>query len=313
MSAILDDKTAPESYPAFMSVRQVAQYLQLNEKKIYALLKEGEIPGTKVTGKWLFPRELIDRWLLDATHGGVLNDRLVISGSDDPLLYRLTLDFSQQSRAHALLTYSPTGTRVGLELLQASRADVCAVHWGPERESATRHPALLAQYPQHRQWVLVRLFRRRQGILLNPRLHLGDASLETLIHATRHQGLRWALRQPGSGAQRFLIDALPSGERDLHALQDARETRSEREAAASIAMGQADCAPGAEAAAVEFGLDFVPLGWEAFDLALPRRIYFRKLFQQLLTLLRSDKGVEGALQLRGYDLKGCGQIIWSGE
>ena len=34
----------------FMTVRQVAEYLQLNEKKIYALATEEKIPATKVTG-----------------------------------------------------------------------------------------------------------------------------------------------------------------------------------------------------------------------------------------------------------------------
>lgn len=296
-----------------MSVRQVAQYLQLNEKKIYALLKEGSIPGTKITGKWLFPRELIDRWILDASHGGVLNDRLVISGSDDPLLYRMTLDFAQHNRAHALITYSPTGTRLGLELLQASRADVCALHWGPDVESATRHPALLAQYSQHSQWVLVRLFRRRQGILLNPRLNAAGLGLEGLLRESQRQGLRWSMRQPGSGAQRFLIDALERGEADLHGLEQPSEAFSERDAAANIAMGIADCAPGTESAAVEFGLDFMPIGWEAFDLALSRRIYFRNLFQQLLTTLKSKQGEDLSLQLRGYDLRSCGKIVWSPE
>ena len=69
-----------------MTVRQVAEYLQLNEKKIYALATEEKIPATKVTGKWMFPRELIDRWMLESAHGGVFTDQLVIAGSEDPLL-----------------------------------------------------------------------------------------------------------------------------------------------------------------------------------------------------------------------------------
>ena len=311
MSAVLEDR--PTEMPQFMSVRQVAQYLHLNEKKIYALLKEGNIPGTKITGKWLFPRELVDRWILDASHGGVLNDRLVVSGSDDPLLYRMTLAFAQQSRSHALVTYSPTGTRLGLELLQANRADLCALHWGPDVESGTRHPALLTQYPQHRNWVLVRLFRRRQGVLLNPRLNLADATLDELVRISHRQGLRWNMRQPGSGTQRFFIDALSGGERDLQFLEQHSQALSERDAAAKVAMGIADCTPGTEATAVEFGLDFLAIGWEGFDLALSRHIYFRNLFQELLKLLKSEAGLETSLQLRGYDLNACGRIVWSAE
>ena len=57
----LEDK---ETKPRFMNVKQVSEYLQLNEKKIYALVSEGKIPGTKITGKWMFPRALIDNWIM---------------------------------------------------------------------------------------------------------------------------------------------------------------------------------------------------------------------------------------------------------
>ena len=109
---------------AFMSVKQVAAYLQLNEKKIYALVNEGKIPATKVTGKWMFPRELIDRWIMDSAHGGLLTDRLVIAGSDDPLLYRAVTAFARDVDAMAQVSYTPTGTRLGLELLQRVKADL---------------------------------------------------------------------------------------------------------------------------------------------------------------------------------------------
>ncbi|MDH3916154.1 MAG: helix-turn-helix domain-containing protein, partial [Chromatiales bacterium] len=74
--------------PRFMTVKQAARYLQVNEKKVYALVGEGKIPASKVTGKWLFPRDLIDQWILESSHGGLLTDRMLIAGSDDPLLYR---------------------------------------------------------------------------------------------------------------------------------------------------------------------------------------------------------------------------------
>ena len=99
-----------------MTVRQVAEYLQLNEKKIYALATKEKIPATKVTGKWMFPRELVDRWMLESAHGGVFTDRLVIAGSEDPLLYRTLLRLSNSMQSHALVSYTGTGTRLGFGL-----------------------------------------------------------------------------------------------------------------------------------------------------------------------------------------------------
>ena len=294
---------------AFMSVKKVAEYLHLNEKKIYALVNEGRIPATKVTGKWMFPRELVDRWMLDSAHGGLLTDRLIIAGSDDPLLYRLILEFAQDTGSHALISYTPTGTRLGLDLLQANRVDACGIHWGPNEESGTRHPALLSQYPQYRQWVLIRAFRREQGLMINPAIDLQTSTTEHLFN----QRYRWTLRQSGAGAQRFLLELLSRYGLNTDRLNTSITAFSEREAAASIAMNLSDVAPGARSAASEYGLGFISCGWESFDLALPRSIWFRRLFQDLLARLKSKPCHTTAETLTGYDFSGAGELVWGDD
>ena len=89
MSSVLDNQI-----DVFMNVKQVSGYLHLNEKKIYDLVKKGHIPATKITGKWMFPKELINKWMLDSTHNGLLHDRLIIAGSDDALLHRIVIEFT---------------------------------------------------------------------------------------------------------------------------------------------------------------------------------------------------------------------------
>ena len=85
---------------------------------------------------------------------------------------------------------------------------------------------------------------------------------------------------------------------------------SEREAAAAIVLDQADVAPGARSAAAEAGLDFIPFGVEAFDLALPRNIWFRRLFQDLLARLQSGECRQMADLLGGYDFSETGDLVW---
>lgn len=293
---------------AFMSVKQVATYLQLNEKKVYALVSEGRIPATKVTGKWMFPRELIDRWMMDSAHGGMLTDRLVIAGSDDPLLYRVVTAFARDITALAQVSYTPTGTRLGLELLQAGRVDVSALHWGPLGESRTRHPALLRQLSHHRNWVLIRAFSREQGLMVRKEMMRGDPRPETLLGGR----YRWVQRQPGAGAQRFLMELRRSSSPG-ESLNVTATALSEREAATAIVLDQADIAPGARAAAVEAGLGFIPVGIEAFDLALPRNIWFRRLFQDLLGRLQAGECRRIADTLGGYDFSESGDLIWGEE
>ena len=46
-----------------LTIREVAEYLKLNEKTTYRLVSEGKIPGFKVGGAWRFRKVEIDRWI----------------------------------------------------------------------------------------------------------------------------------------------------------------------------------------------------------------------------------------------------------
>ncbi|MCK4707913.1 MAG: helix-turn-helix transcriptional regulator [Gammaproteobacteria bacterium] len=290
----------------FMSVRQVSNYLHLNEKKIYSMVNEGHIPATKITGKWMFPKELIDKWMLDSTHNGLLHDRLIITGSDDPLLYRIVLDLAENLGNKALITYTSTGTRPGLDLLNANKVDACCMHWGPEQESNRRHPSLIQQYSKHHNWILIRAFKREQGLIFKASNFDSQPEIAQLFD----QKYRWSMRQKGSGVQRFLLEILSKHGLNQDSLNISTKSLSEREAAASIILQKSDVASGTRAIANEFGLDFISLGWQAFDFVIPRNIWFRHLFQNLINRLNSDFGQEIAQKLGGYQLTQCGELMW---
>jgi excisionase family DNA binding protein len=46
-----------------MTVREVAGYLNVDEKTVYRLAKRGELPGFKVAGTWRFRKGDIDGWI----------------------------------------------------------------------------------------------------------------------------------------------------------------------------------------------------------------------------------------------------------
>jgi len=303
------DNTERPRQQAFLSVKQLAEYLQINEKKIYVLANDGLLPGTKITGKWLFPRTLIDQWLLESSHGGILTDRLLISGSDDPLLMRLVTHLIEGFAAEALISYTSTGTAMGLSLLSRRRTDICAIHWGPLEQSHVRHAGLIQQYPDSAQWLLVRLFHREQGLMLAGGVKPDGMSIPEIFH----QNWIWAMRVDGAGSQYFLEDTAVNYGIDLQGLNTSLRAQTEREVASLLSREQADIAPGPRSVAREFGLHFVPIGWEAFDLVLPRNIYFRELFQELIRQIHSREIQAIAQQLGGYRFEQTGEIIWTGN
>ncbi len=298
-----------QSIDVFMNVKQVSGYLHLNEKKIYDMVNRGIIPATKITGKWMFPKELIDKWMLDSTHNGLLRDRLIIAGSDDPFLYRIINDFSESLGNKAIITYTNTSTRAGLELLNANRVDACCIHWGPAKESATRHPSLLQQYTASHNWILIRAYRREQGLLFDANAQKRSLDIPEMFD----QKFSWDIHRMGSGSQRFLLEILSKHGLNIDSLNVKSHSHSDREAAAAINLQQCDIALGSRATANEFGLDFLSLGWEHFDFAIPRDIWFRHLFHNLIEKIGSEEGLQIANELGGYKIEQCGKLLWGDE
>ena len=54
-----------------MTIDQVADYLQVSTRSVYALAGEGDIPAAKVAGQWRFLKASVDAWL-DALSQGNL-------------------------------------------------------------------------------------------------------------------------------------------------------------------------------------------------------------------------------------------------
>ena len=54
----------------WMTLQEIADYLQLSRDLIYRLAQKGKIPASKVGGRWRFKREKIDQWMEDRSTGG---------------------------------------------------------------------------------------------------------------------------------------------------------------------------------------------------------------------------------------------------
>jgi excisionase family DNA binding protein len=50
-----------------MTVKQVAEYLQMDEHTIYKLSRSGKIPALKIAGQWRYKKEVIDKWIKDGS------------------------------------------------------------------------------------------------------------------------------------------------------------------------------------------------------------------------------------------------------
>lgn len=297
--------------PAFMTVPELAELLHVNEKKIYQLAGCGEIPGTKVTGKWIFPRRLIDDWLVENSHGGVMHDRLLIAGSDDQLVHQICSQAAIDWQQQALVSYSPCGTRHGLRMLDTGRIDACFINWGASEDSGRRHQGLLRCYRNHASWVVVRCLQRVQGLI--PGRHLEFASAETsdrdINSLLGDTSLRWAMRQNDSGNERLLEDLCASHGVSITNLIISTHCNSDTSAAAAVNTEAADICCGLPGTAKDFNLPFIPAAEVSLDLVMSRKTYFRTLMQDFIKRLQDNDALDMARQLSGYTLLPHAQLL----
>jgi len=153
---------------------------------------------------------------------------------------------------------------------------------------------------------IVRLVHREQGLLVAPGNPLGIGG----IHDLARPGLRYVNRQRGAGTRVLLDHELSKLGMDSGAIEGyAREEPTHLAVAAAIAAGRADAGLGIMAAAKAFGLGFVPVTSEPYDLVIAPRALDSPQLAPLWTLLRSGRFQRAVTDLGGYSTKEMGRRI----
>ena len=120
---------------------------------------------------------------------------------------------------------------------------------------------------------------------------------------------RLAVRPQGSGAQLLLLSLLHRASLSLADLVPvAPPSPTGPDIAQAIRAGRADCGVATRAVAQAAGLDFVPIVWERFDIAMRQRDYFHPPLQAVLNFLRGDAFAARARELGGYDISAAGAV-----
>ena len=146
----------------------------------------------------------------------------------------------------------------------------------------------------------------REGLVLRPDLPSGITGLREAAAA----GLRLVNREPGAEARRVLDRELAAAGVAPQSLP-GYETRAtgHLEVAAAIAAGLADAGIASEPAALAYGLRFIPLTEERFDLVVPAVQAGSREVQALLRALTSQWLLDQLTSLPGYSLSNCGERI----
>lgn len=298
-----------------LTSREVAEYLGIHEKHVYRLLRQGRLPGTRVTGRWIFSRRLVTEWIEACSREGTKRGRaadgadsiephhLAIAGSDDLLLQIVLREFNRRHPA-MLATSAALGSVAGLNAVRERRAHVAGLHLLDLETGEYNRRQVAAAFP-HQRAFLVTLAHREEGLILprgNPR---GVAKFADVVRLR----LQIANREAGSGV-RLLLDHLLGehklGKRGLPGYET--ELSTHLEVATAVAEERADVGVGALGAARALGLDFVHLRWERYDLLTTDEAFYRKPTQAFFEMVKSEWLRKLIAKLPGYDARETGLL-----
>jgi putative molybdopterin biosynthesis protein len=153
---------------------------------------------------------------------------------------------------------------------------------------------------------VIRLVHRDQGLIVAAGNPLGLTGIKDLAGA----GVRYINRQRGAGT-RMLLDHELSRHQISPDVVDgyAREEHTHLAVAAAVAAGRGDAGLGILAAARAFGLDFVPVTREPYDLVVTAATMDSPLLAPLWALLDSGPFRAAVTGLGGYSTEEMGRRI----
>jgi excisionase family DNA binding protein len=298
-----------------MNTKEIARYLDIHEKQVYLLIKAGKIPCSRVTGKWIFPKKLIDEWIQTSAQDSLQRARkkinqiegaLLAAGSNDPVLDILLTAIKKDHPAFNIFSAN-TGSIGGLEALNTGLTDIAFSHLFDPQTGDYNTP-YIKQYCPDQHLVVVNMFYRQIGFLIAKSQSDMFKGWESLIH----KKIRFVNRQSGSGIRIMLDHELKNrgmSAGDISGYDN--EVYTHFEVGLSLVSGEADVGIASAAVAKILDLKFQPLVSERFDMILDKNTFFQPAIQAFIETLQSEQFKNRVEKIGNYNFKDAGRILHS--
>jgi putative molybdopterin biosynthesis protein len=298
-----------------MNTKEVAKYLDIHEKQVYLLIKASKIPCSRVTGKWIFPKKLIDEWIQTSAQDSLQQARkkinriegaLLAAGSNDPVLDMLLTAIKKDHPDFNIFSAN-TGSVSGLQSLNTGLTDIAFSHL-LDPQTGDYNTPYLRQYCPDQNPVVVNMFYRQVGFLVvkaKTNIFKGWDSLT-------NKKIRFINRQAGSGIRIMFDNDLKSrGISSGNISGYENEVYTHFEVGLSLMSDEADVGIASAAVAKILDLKFQPLVSERFDMILDKNTFFQPAIQAFIETLQSDQFKNSVEKIGNYNFKDAGKILHS--
>jgi putative molybdopterin biosynthesis protein len=237
--------------------------------------------------------------------GATAIDRTIVAIGSHDLVLDLAASELREADPGVTLASSNVGSLGGLVALRDGLCHLAGSHLLDPVTGEYTLPYVDRVLPR-RDVAVVRLVHRDQGLIVAPGNPLGLAAIDDLARPD----LRYVNRQRGAGTRVLLDHELTQRGIAADAIQGyAREEHTHLAVAAAVAAGRADCGLGVLAAARAFGLDFVAVTREPYDLVVDAGAIDEPTLAPLWDLL-GDMGFRERVEaLGGYSAAEMGRRV----
>lgn len=228
-----------------------------------------------------------------------IRETVMAMGSHDPMLDLLAQFLAGRGYR---LTSANVGSMGGLVALRRKEAHLAGTHLLDPQTGQYNIPYIQQHLPDE-PLQLVTFAHREQGLIVAKDNPLHIESIDDL------RQVRYVNRQRGAGTRLLLDYELKQRGIDWQEIEGyMHEEYTHLAVAAAVASGIADCGLGVRSAAIAMQLDFIPVGWERYDLVIPLRHLEHPGVVELLALLADEAFKVELTQQPGYKTDETGTV-----
>ncbi|MBX9137437.1 MULTISPECIES: helix-turn-helix transcriptional regulator [unclassified Clostridium] len=312
---------------------EVSELLKITKNTVYELIKRGELPSYKIGKKIRIDMHDVEEYINNqksnskpSINRNIINNSLnnnisnittnnislnnptnseiIISGQD--ILLDVLARYIEEILPDYTILRSYKGSYNGLYDLYNNKVSIASCHlWDGDNDSYNFDyvKRLLPGTP----CILVNLAYRLQGFYVAKGNPLNINSFEDLTN----KNIKFINREKGSGVRVLLDEKLRLLNIDPNSINGYyNEENSHLAVASTVGRGDANVGLGNKKASMQVEtIDFIPLQTERYDLIIKKSDLNNPIYQNILSILSSEKFKNELYGIGGYDLKDLGKIM----
>lgn len=233
-----------------------------------------------------------------------INNTIVSIGSHD-LIMDIIANMIHERYPDVNLSSAHVGSLGGIMAIRKGEAHISPIHLLDEG-TGTYNTEYVKKYLKGKDVCLIKGVKRIQGLMVKK----NNPKVINMIEDLVREDVVFVNRQKGSGTRILLDYKLKELNIDSNQISGYdREMTTHMTVASAVLSGTADVGLGILSSAQAMGLDFIPIGEEEYDFAIPSEFLQDEKTKRFIETLKTEEFKEKLKALGGYKIEDSGRII----